>query len=44
MTQKMESLEYAQLLLTVLNAHGCDVDAALGGTTDILPRCAPSRE
>jgi integrase len=34
MTQKMESKEHAQLLLTVLNAHGCDVDSALMGTKD----------
>ena len=34
MTQKMESKESAELLLTVLKAHGSDVDAALKSAKD----------
>lgn len=34
MTQKMASKESAELLLTVLKAHGSDVDAALKSTKE----------
>lgn len=34
MTQKVESKESAELLLTVLKAHGSDVDAALNSVKD----------
>ena len=34
MTQKMDSKESAELLLTVLKARGSDVDAALKSTKD----------